>query len=110
MHIGIVTREWPPDVYGGAGVHGQHLVGAMRSLPAGPEIDVHSFGDPRPDAVGHTLPANLQGANGALQAGGVDVEIAAAVTGVDLLHIHTWYANMAGLLASLFHGVPHVVT
>src|SRR3954454_18255320 len=110
MHIGIVTREWPPDVYGGAGVHVEHLVGAMRSLPAGPEIDVHCFGDPRPDAVGHAVPANLQGANGALQAVGVDVEIAAALAGVDLVHSHTWYANMAGLLASLVHGVPHVVT
>src|SRR3954470_11254214 len=110
MHIGIVTREWPPDVYGGAGVHVEHLVGAMRALPAGPEIDVHSFGDPRPDAVGHPVPANLQGANGALQAVGVDVEIAAALGGVDLVHSHTWYANTAGLLASLVHGVPHVVT
>src|SRR3954468_18452622 len=110
MHIGIVTREWPPDVYGGAGVHVEHLVGAMRALPAGPEIDVHSFGDPRPDAVGHPVPANLQGANGALQAVGVDVEIAAALAGVDLVHSHTWYANTAGLLASLVHGVPRVVT
>src|SRR3954452_23666253 len=110
MHIGIVTREWPPDVYGGAGVHVEHLVEAMRSLPAGPEIDVHCFGDPRPDAVGHAVPANLQGANGALQAVGVDVEIAAALAGVDLVHSHTWYANTAGLLASLVHGVPHVVT
>src|SRR3954466_7875233 len=110
MHIGIVTREWTPDVYGGAGVHVEHLVGAMRSLPAGPEIDVHSFGDPRPDAVGHPVPANLQGANGALQALGVDVEIAGALDGVDLVHSHTWYANAAGLLASLVHGRPHVVS
>src|SRR3954453_2090467 len=110
MHIGIVTREWPPDVYGGAGVHVEHLVEAMRSLPAGPEIDVHCFGDPRPDAVGHPVPANLQNANGALQAVGVDVEIAAALAGTDLVHSHTWYANAAGLLASLVHGVPHVVT
>src|SRR3954466_6911250 len=110
MHIGIVTREWPPDVYGGAGVHVEHLVAAMRSLPAGPEIDVHCFGGPRPDAVGHAVPPSLQGANGALQAVGVDVEIAAALAGTDLVHSHTWYANAAGLLASLVHGVPHIVT
>ena len=110
MRIGIVTREWPPDVYGGAGVHVEHLVAAMRSLPAGPEIDVHCFGGPRADAVGHAVPPNLQGANGALQAVGVDVEIAAALAGADLVHSHTWYANAAGLLASLVHGVPHVVT
>jgi alpha-maltose-1-phosphate synthase len=110
VRIGIVTREWPPDVYGGAGVHVEHLVAAMRSLPGGPDIDVHCFGGPRPDAVGHAVPPNLQAANGALQAVGVDVEIAAALAGVDLVHSHTWYANGAGLLGSLVHGVPHVVT
>ncbi len=110
MRIGIVTREWPPDVYGGAGVHVEHLVAALRSLPAGPDLAVHAFGDPRSDAIGHAVPANLADANGALQAIGVDVEIAAALGDVDLVHSHTWYANGAGLLASLVHGVPHVVT
>jgi starch synthase len=110
VRIGIVTREWPPDVYGGAGVHVEHLVAAMRSLPAGPEIDVHCFGAARADAVAHAVPAGLAGANGALQALGTDVEIAAALTGADLVHSHTWYANGAGLLAGLVHGVPHVVT
>lgn len=118
MRIGIVTREWPPDVYGGAGVHIEHLVAAMRSLPAGSgvaggsdvAIDVHCFGEPRADATAHAVPANLRDANGALQAVGVDVEIAAALGGADLVHSHTWYANGAGLLAALVHGVPHVVT
>jgi alpha-maltose-1-phosphate synthase len=110
VRIGIVTREWPPDVYGGAGVHIEHLVAALRSLPSGPDIDVHCFGGPRPDATAHAVPAGLRDANGALQAVGVDVEIAAALGGADLLHTHTWYANGAGLLGSLVHGVPHVVT
>jgi alpha-maltose-1-phosphate synthase len=118
VRIGIVTREWPPDVYGGAGVHIEHLVAAMRSLPSaaadaadgGLTVDVHCFGSPRPDATAHAVPANLQGANGALQAVGVDVEIAAALGEADLVHSHTWYANTAGLLASLVHGAPHVVT
>ena len=110
MRIGIVTREWPPDVYGGAGVHVEHLVAALRSLPDGPDLDVHCFGPEREDAVGHAVPAGLQEANGALQALGVDVEIAGALAGADLVHSHTWYANGAGLLASLVHGVPHVVT
>src|SRR5918997_30 len=117
MRIGIVTREWPPDVYGGAGVHIEHLVAAMRALPAaangadtGLAVDVHCFGGPRPDATGHPVPPNLQDANGALQAIGVDVEIAAALAGADLVHSHTWYANGAGLLAALVHGAPHVVT
>jgi alpha-maltose-1-phosphate synthase len=110
VQIGIVTREWPPDVYGGAGVHIEHLVAALRSLPAGPEIDVHCFGEPRPDATAHAVPAGLREANGALQAVGVDVEIAAALGGADLVHSHTWYANGAGMLAALVHGIPHVVT
>jgi alpha-maltose-1-phosphate synthase len=110
VRIGIVTREWPPDVYGGAGVHVEHLVAALRTLPAGPELAVHCFGGERPDAVGHEVPAGLAGANGALQALGVDVEIAGALAGVDLVHSHTWYANAAGLFAALVHGVPHIVT
>jgi starch synthase len=110
VRIGIVTREWPPDVYGGAGVHIEHLVAALRSLPAGPDIDVHCFGEPRADATAHAVPAGLREANGALQAVGVDVEIAAALGDADLVHSHTWYANGAGLLASLVHGAPHVVT
>jgi starch synthase len=110
VRIGIVTREWPPDVYGGAGVHIEHLVAALRGLPSGPEIDVHCFGDPRRDAIAHAVPTGLREANGALQAVGVDVEIAAALGAADLVHSHTWYANGAGLLAALVHGVPHVVT
>jgi starch synthase len=110
VRIGIVTREWPPDVYGGAGVHIEHLVAALRSLPSGPEIDVHCFGDPRRDATAHAVPPGLREANGALQAVGVDVEIAGALGAADLVHSHTWYANGAGLLAALVHGVPHVVT
>jgi alpha-maltose-1-phosphate synthase len=110
VRVAVVTREWPPDVYGGAGVHVEHLVAALRGLGAGPDIDVHAFGGPRPDATGYGVPAGLQAANGALQAVGVDVEIAAALGGVDLVHSHTWYANHAGHLASLVHGLPHVVT
>jgi alpha-maltose-1-phosphate synthase len=106
----MVNREWPPEVYGGAGVHVEHLVAALRALPDGPELDVHCFGGPRDDATGHAVPANLQSANGALQALGTDVQIAAALAGADLVHSHTWYANAAGLLAQLVHGVPHVVT
>ncbi|CCG01918.1 glycogen synthase [Blastococcus saxobsidens] len=116
MHIGIVTREWPPDVYGGAGVHVEHLVAALRALPSPPQLDVHCFGGPRSPgtagygATGHPVPPALREANGALQALGVDVEIAAALAGVDLVHSHTWYANGAGMLAALVHGIPHVVT
>ncbi len=110
MRVGVVTREWPPDVYGGAGVHVEHLVAALRGLSDGPEIDVHCFGGPRTDATGYAVPDSLATANGALQAVGVDVEIAAALGDTELVHSHTWYANHAGQLASLVHGIPHVVT
>jgi alpha-maltose-1-phosphate synthase len=110
VRVGIVTREWPPDVYGGAGVHVEHLVAALRGLPDAPDLDVHCFGPPRPDATGHGVPSGLQSANGALQALGVDVEIAAALGNAELVHSHTWYANHAGHLAALVHGSAHVVT
>jgi starch synthase len=114
--VGVITREWPPDVYGGAGVHVEHLVAALRDLPDGPDLDVHCFGGPRVPgqagypATGHEVPPGLQSANGALQALGVDVEIAAALGDADLVHSHTWYANHAGQLAALVHGSAHVVT
>src|SRR3954469_24289361 len=90
-----------------------HALAALpggRPLRAGPELDVHCFGGPRDDATGHDVPPGLAGANGALQALGVDVEIAGTLAGVDLVHSHTWYANAAGVFGSLVHGVPHVIT
>ncbi|MDN5930330.1 MAG: glycogen synthase [Pseudonocardia sp.] len=115
MRIGLLTREYPPDVYGGAGVHVEHLVPALRALV---DVDVHCFGEPRPDrpqtpgqhVQGHRAPGALQGANPALQTLGVDLSMVAAVDGIDIAHSHTWYANMAGHLAKILHGVPHVVT
>ncbi len=63
MRVGVVTREWPPDVYGVAGVHVEHLVAALRGLPDAPDLDVHCFGPPRADATGHGVPAGLASAN-----------------------------------------------
>ena len=103
----MLTREWPPDVYGGAGVHVEHLVAELRRRI---EVDVHCFGEPRADAMGHAVPAGLLGANAAIQTLGVDLEIVDASAGVDLLHSHTWYANLAGHIGALLHGVPHVLT
>jgi alpha-maltose-1-phosphate synthase len=103
----MLTREWPPDIYGGAGVHVEHLVAELRRKV---EVDVHCFGEPRPDAVGHAVPAALLGANAAIQTLGVDLEMVDATAGVDVLHSHTWYANLAGHIGGLLHGVPHVVT
>ena len=103
----MLTREYPPDVYGGAGVHVDFLVRELRRLV---EVDVHCFGDPREDATAHQVPASMAGSNGALQTLGVDLEIADAVAGCDVLHSHTWYANVAGVVGGLLHGVPHVLT
>ncbi|MDT7536761.1 MAG: alpha-maltose-phosphate synthase [Actinomycetota bacterium] len=107
MRIGVVTREWPPDVYGGAGVHVEYLARELRQLV---DVDVHCFGAARDDATGHSADPGLADANAALQTLSVDLRIAPALAGVDLVHSHTWYANLAGHLGKLLHGVPHVVT
>ncbi|MCW2598658.1 MAG: glycogen synthase [Frankiales bacterium] len=105
MRIGILTREWPPEVYGGAGVHVEYLARELRSLV---EVDVHAFGGD--GAVVHSPDPALASANAALQTLSVDLRMAAALEGCDVLHSHTWYADMAGHLGSLLFDVPHVVT
>ncbi|MEW1958319.1 glycogen synthase [Kineococcus sp. NPDC059986] len=112
MRVDLFTKEYPPEVYGGAGVHVDELVKALRAVPTGPQVQVRCFGAPRtePDATAYPEPATLEGANAALRTLGVDLAMASDAGGADLVHSHTWYANMAGHLASLLHGVPHVVT
>jgi starch synthase len=103
----MLTREWPPDIYGGAGVHVEHLVAQLRRKV---DVDVHCFGQARGDAMAHAVPGALLDANPAIQTLGVDLEMVDATAGVDLLHSHTWYANLAGHIGGLMHGVPHVLT
>ncbi|NYF10692.1 starch synthase [Leifsonia sp. AK011] len=109
MRVDVVTREYPPEVYGGAGVHVAELVRALRGQL---DVQVRCFGMPRsePDVHSYLVPQNLVGANPALATLGVDLSIAQDVAGADLVHSHTWYANAAGHLASMLHGIPHVVT
>ncbi|GGM42858.1 glycogen synthase [Longimycelium tulufanense] len=107
MRIGLLTREYPPEVYGGAGVHVGELVRGLRALV---DVDVHCFGGPRPDARPHAPAPDLTAANTALTTLSVDLSMASAVADVDLVHSHTWYANLAGHLGKLLHDVPHVVT
>jgi starch synthase len=108
--IGIVTKEWPPAVYGGAGVHVVQLTQALRTLPE-VAVDVHCFGGPRTDgAFGYSTPADFESANPALQAIATDLAIAQNLGEVDVIHSHTWYANMAGHTASLLYGTPHIVS
>ena len=107
LRIGLVTKEWPPHIYGGAGVHALQLTQALRKKIS---VDVHCFGEEREDAANYELPQSLQSLNPALQALTTDIEIAQALGEVDLVHSHTWYANMAGHFASLLHGIPHIIT
>ena len=110
MRVDIVTKEYPPEIYGGAGVHATELVKALRA--EGTEVQVRAFGAARDEAgtTSYGVPAELASANGAIQTLGTDLEIVSDVAGADVVHSHTWYANFAGHLASLLHGIPHVVT
>lgn len=109
MRVDIVTKEYPPEIYGGAGVHAAELVKALRSLV---DVRVRAFGADRdePGTSSYDVPAGLATANAALQTLGIDLEIVTDVAGADVVHSHTWYANLAGHLASLLHGIPHIVT
>jgi starch synthase len=107
--VDLLTREYPPEVYGGAGVHVEYLARDLRRLV---DVRVHCFGGKRdePGVTAYPEPLELEGANAALRTMGVDLEMAAGCDGTDLVHSHTWYANFAGHTAKLLYGVPHVVT
>nr|WP_296073106.1 glycogen synthase [uncultured Actinoplanes sp.] len=109
LRVDLFTREYPPEVYGGAGVHVEYLARDLRPLT---DVRVHCFGAPRdePGVTAYPEPAELAGANAALRTMGVDLAMAAGAEGTDIVHSHTWYANLAGHTAKLLHGVPHVVT
>ncbi|MEV7194485.1 glycogen synthase [Streptomyces sp. NPDC093510] len=108
MKVGLLTREYPPDVYGGAGVHVEFLARELRSLT---DLDVHCWGEGAADGLvrHHAWPA-LDGANDALRTFSVDLSMAAALADRELIHSHTWYASLAGHLGKLLHGIPHVMT
>ena len=105
----MITKEYPPEIYGGAGVHVAELVAALRETI---DVQVRAFGAPRDEAAtaAYRAPAELASANAALQTLGTDLEIVAAIERADIVHSHTWYANFAGHLASQLHGIPHVLT
>jgi len=107
MRIGLLTREWPPEIYGGAGVHVEQLAIELQRLTP---VEIHCFGEPRTDATAHAVPVELHDANSAIQTLGVDLAMVTATADLDVLHSHTWYTNFAGHVGSLFHGVPHVIT
>lgn len=109
MRAALLSREYPPHVYGGAGVHVDQLSRELRRLV---DLRIHCFGEPRPEpyVTAHRTPTELAGANPALHTMGIAPAMAAAAAGADVVHSHTWYANFAGHLAKLLHGTPHVLT
>ncbi len=109
IKVGLVTKEWPPHVYGGAGVHVVQLAQALRRIND-VEVDVFCFGEERADAQSFDVPPELVSANPTVQAMAIDLHIAQSLSNVSLVHTHTWYANMAGHVASILHGIPHVMS
>jgi len=107
LRVALLTREYPPEVYGGAGVHVAYLARELAGLV---DLTVHCQGADRPGAVAHRPWDHLAGANPVLGVMSADLSMTAATGSADVVHSHTWYANLAGHLASLLYGVPHVVT
>ena len=119
MRVSLLTREYPPEVYGGAGVHVEYL---SRELARHVDLTVHCWGAERAPGAGGARGTEIRAYRpwdalgggepslAALQAVSVDLLMAAGVAGADVVHSHTWYAQFAGHLASLIHGVPHVAT
>lgn len=110
MRVAMMTREYPPEVYGGAGVHVTELVARLRELCT---VDVHCMGQQRPgmqDVAVATPDPELGGANTALQMFSTDLRMADAAQGADVVHSHTWYTGLAGHIAGQLYGVPHVLT
>ena len=109
MRVDLLTKEYPPEIYGGAGVHVTELVKALRTHM---EVQVRCFGQSRDesDVTSYAVPVELASANAALQTIGVDLLMAKDTAGADIVHSHTWYANEAGRVSQLLHGIPHVIT
>jgi starch synthase len=107
MRVAMMTREYPPEVYGGAGVHVTELVAQLRHLC---EVDVHCMGAPRPGAFVAQTDAALKGANAALATMSADLNMVNAASAATVVHSHTWYTGLAGHLTALLYGIPHVLT
>lgn len=109
MRVDLLTKEYPPKIYGGAGVHVAELVRVLRSQI---HVKVRTLGEDRneTDTFAYSLAASFEQANPALQTLAVNLEMVSDIAGADIVHSHTWYANFAGHTASQLHGIPHVVT
>jgi len=109
MRVDMITKEYPPEIYGGAGVHVAELVSALRRSI---DVQVRAFGSDREEGgtKAYRTPAELIDANAAVQTLGTDLTMVGDIAGADVVHSHTWYANFAGHIASQLHGIPHVIT
>ena len=113
LRVGLLTREYPPEVYGGGGVHVEYLSRALAKLV---DVEVHCFGAPRADRLVARTYQPWEALDGddrhlsALRHLSIDLAMAAGVEGVDVVHSHTWYTNLAGHLSKLTYGIPHVLT
>ncbi|MCX6478893.1 MAG: glycogen synthase [Mycobacterium sp.] len=107
MRVAMMTREYPPEIYGGAGVHVTELVAQLRRLC---DVDVHCMGAPREGALVAQPDPALAAANPALSVLSADLRMADAAAGATVVHSHTWYTGMAGHISALLHGIPHVLT
>jgi starch synthase len=110
VKVALLTREFPPDVYGGAGVHVEYLARELARLE---ELTVHAWGSDRDGVVGHEAWDALAGDAphlSALRAMSIDLSMTAGAEGAELVHSHTWYANLAGHLSKLTYDIPHVAT
>lgn len=109
MRVDVITKEYPPEIYGGAGVHVAELV---RSLRESMHVNVRAFGEPRSeqDTTSYPSPPELVNAHSTIVTLGTDVSMVGDIAGADVVHSHTWYANFAGHLAKLLYGIPHVIT
>lgn len=109
MRVDMITREYPPEIYGGAGVHVAELVGALRRSV---DVRVRAFGSERVEegTRSYGTPVELMESNAAIRTLGTDLAMVGDIDGADVVHSHTWYANFAGHLASQLYGIPHVLT
>jgi starch synthase len=109
MRVDLLTREYPPASYGGAGTHVDHLV---RHLRRKVRMQVHCFGEPRGEdyVSAYDVPQDFPATQIALRTAAINSAMAAGVAGASAVHSHTWYANFAGHLAKIMYGIPHVVT
>ncbi|MFF0542893.1 glycogen synthase [Nocardia thailandica] len=107
MQVAMLTREYPPEVYGGAGVHVTELTARLRELC---EVTVHCMGVPRPNAEVHQPDPALRAANPALAMMSAQLRMTAALGAADVVHSHTWYTGLAGHLSATLYGMPHVLT